>query len=327
MYLVLRMMKPYNTVLPTSRVYGNVEIRKATSLFIEEKMKLEKSIKSFNEHPLSITTQLMAIIVEASTVNEADEKAEKEFIKILDLYVGLKYNLSTNELSEVGIIKNIDTMHIYSRVNDIRTYPTFELKWNIIEGIDEVQNFLYRGVGNKLKEDYIRFLHWLRLANEEKNLHLKCLKYWIGFEGIIKINETDQMTSHLSALSGFLEGFIGREINQETRIIVISKNNYRELRKKVNDSLERMRKLRNDTVHHSLETFEVKAEYTELIQLFRFISKNIKFYMEEALYLNLSSKEEFWCFFPELYSDFIKTSFFKLPFEDKMYDEIFIKFE
>lgn len=327
MYLVLRMMKPYNTVLPVSRVYGNVEIRKATSLFIEEKIKLENSVKSFNEHPLSIATQLMATIVEASTVNEADEKAEKEFIKILDLYSGLKYSLSINELSEVGIIKNIDTKYIYSRLNDSRRYSSFETRWNTIQGMDEVQNYLYRGVGNQLKEDYIRFLHWLRLANEEKNLHLKCLKYWISFEGIIKINETDQMISHLSALSGFLEGFIGREINQETRIIVKSKNNYRELRKKVTDSLEKMRTLRNDTVHHSLETFEVKAEYTELTQLFRLISRNIKFYIEEALYLNLSSKEEFWYFFPELYSDFVKNSSFKLPFESEMYNETFIKFE
>ncbi|WP_028857439.1 hypothetical protein [Psychrilyobacter atlanticus] len=321
MFLVTRLVAHNTILLPHPRIYGNVEIKKIKTLFKKEKELFEESAKSFEETIPKVVSQIISIFIEASTPKDADEKAEKEFLKVLDLYDGLKYGIMSNSsLKEAGIIRNFETNKLYSRKRNGTGYQTaFEMGRNFINPIDNAQIYIHYATENELKKDYFKFLHWMRLIKEEKNYHMKFLKYWFAFEGIVKIKGDDLITSKLAGIAGFSEGFLGQHLNKETIKIVVSRNDYRKNRKKTKEILEQFKTLRDKTVHESIETFQIREYYKEPLGLLQHISNNIKRYIEQALAQDVSSKKEFWEYFPILYTEFINTDNFRLPFENNFY--------
>lgn len=295
-YTVLRLVQNMS-ILNTPKIYNNIQILKTTSLLKKEYDALSKSSVSFSEDLSLLSSQFLCTIINANSLDEADSIAEQRFTNLVDCIDALSLCIGPSQLKNTGIItyNNI----IYYRTNTSVNYP-MTISDNSNQPLDFIHSFICKPT--PLFNTFIRFCHWQRILKLESNLHMQILMYWFSLEGAIKINENDIIIGKLLNIAGFISGSLGKHIDKEFIQVEFSKPNYREARDKLNSILDNIRLLRNDTVHTGLETSSITLnQQLEYLEVLTYISENLRKYFYAAIQKGITTKEEFWNDFPELF--------------------------
>ncbi|WP_291943404.1 hypothetical protein [Cetobacterium sp.] len=310
-YLVIRVLGEDSIYLQRPKIYNNIEVGNFDRLRANEKEILYKSLESFNEYLKEneikdITRQIVTIIVKAENIKEADEISEKLILELLDLIDFVSIGLGNTTIMKAGYIKDLEEDQYYYRSDLSLKYPLSMLATNneMVWNVDSIHINLIINENNEFFKEIQKWSHWRRILKSENNPHIKLLMYWFALEGIIKVNEEDQIISKIMRIIGFVQGTLGRDINRELAKSITNQENYKEKRTKINNMLEKIRIKRNDTVHQSMQTYlNITSELQKELSLLEFINETLNAFLHKALEKNVSSKKEFWDEFPKIFEE------------------------
>jgi hypothetical protein len=262
-YLILKILDTQSIYLPSTLIYGTVELRSCKADLDYETAVLKESA---NSHYLDFDKYAVyariVTIVDCENPKDAIDIADNKFSEVLDLK-SVEFPISHLKTSNIGYIKNLnsgDTQPI--------TRQEFEATMSFVAHRDSIQCF---GLSNyilskntELSCRYLRSLHWARNAKHEKNKQLKIIFYWFAIEALLKESENDKISVILRWCLGFPNG---KKRNEVSNLILNSLNNhprYEYWSKEIVTIVEKIRIFRNDSVHSGFRSVEFTKYELEL---------------------------------------------------------------
>ncbi|MCS3467369.1 hypothetical protein M2401_001090 [Pseudomonas sp. JUb42] len=248
-FLVLKILDSTSINLPSTQVYGSVEMRSATSDNPAEIEILKQSALlaqvDFNRYAFSAR---IATIVECNTASEAISESDDRFSLILDLKFS-EFAISSMQTSAIGYVKNVDTGDIEPFVDpENQTSMMFVVAQGNTQTYDIVNYLLEQN--NDLSNRFIKYLHWMRNSRHENNKQLKILFHCFALEALVNETESDKITSMARWFLGFPNGIRKPTISKAMISNLSNHPSYNYWEKEITSSLEKIRIMRNDSVHH-----------------------------------------------------------------------------
>ncbi len=246
-FYVAKLLDDQGVYHPDAFVLGDVELRPPSSDFEDE---LETIKKSIQKNEIKINPKIncrIGTIVHAATLKDAELLADEKFVGALDI-ISFELPISRISLSKCGYIKNLESGEL-TPIEDVSFSPSMafvrpQSKFQIMEFTQWVamQN-------SELGLRYRRSLHWSRNGKWEKNLQIRILFNWFAVEALLKESENDNVGPLIRWFLGYPNGVSAANVSSELIDKLKSNPSYKNWKNKITNSIENIRKFRNDSVH------------------------------------------------------------------------------
>lgn len=302
-FLVLKILDNRSISLPSTQLYGQVELRshKSDSECEIEALKKSASDNRSDFDKYSICARI-ATIVDADDMINAIEFADNVFSEILDLK-SVEFAISTLKVSGIGLVKNLES----GRIDPIKKHGfepsiSFVVHQGDVQRMDAV-NFIL-SLNTELSNRYRRSLHWVRNSKHEKNRQLKTLFYWFAIEALIKESETDNIGGSVRWFLGFPNGKYRSYVSESLREKLSNHPNYEYWNKQIINIVDKIRIFRNDSVHSGFRSLDfTKYELDLYSQVMVFSVSRCQAAVQTALINGISSVAEFKEYIPVIFEE------------------------
>ncbi|WP_124478509.1 MULTISPECIES: hypothetical protein [Burkholderia] len=257
-FYVLKILAGGGAVFPVTEVYGDVEIRPASTDDETEAAAISDSaFEKFPKDEQQIAARI-ATIVRATSIEEAIRLADEKFVPILDL-LSAKFALSDFSLTQVGHVKNLDDGSICPiKSNFLGPSLTFIVPRGVVNKSD-FEHWIIRQKTD-LAERYKRSLHWARNAKWEKSTQMAILYRWFSVEALFKESENDNISSLLLLYLGFPGGTYSKDISRDLLSQLSKNESWVKWKKLLQGIVEKIRIFRNDSVHSGFRSVDYTAD-------------------------------------------------------------------
>jgi hypothetical protein len=301
-YFCIRLLSEASSYLPTTKSYGEVDIRPGNNELDCEIRAINESLKA---HKISMNIKAclrLATFVEAVNEEEAIGISEQIFEETLDCFDVLSYGLSKNKLMNIGYVINLSS----SQISPLKP------KNNILSGFSgiivrekypqiDIGQYLLNNRGTDISKSLIRAGYWDRMSKNEVNKQLKFLFKWFAIESLCRINQDEDIMAKLLISLGFISKKYGLIINKLTIQKLLKHPRYKTWRKWIQKYLEKMRKYRNNSVHNAFRLHELtKKDIAIYNTISTWIYGRLRNYISEAINNRIDNLNEFWEYMPVL---------------------------
>lgn len=303
-YLVVKILDYQSVALPSTLVYGCVELRSYKSDSEKETEILKKSA-SLNKFYFDkyVHCARISTVVHAENINAASDTADNLFSDILDLK-SIEFAISNFKTSDIGFVKNLhsgDTHPITAQ--ELPASMMFMMHQGDIQQFDTVNHII--SLKNDLSIRYQRSLHWVRKSKHEHNKQLKALFYWFAIEALVKESETDHVGPVIRWFLGFPNGVGRRNISTQKLNRLASHPKYEYWDKELIKIIDEIRIFRNHSVHSGFRFVDFSKNELEIYnQVMIFSASRCQAAVQHALLNGISTvsdfKEYIWVIFEEI---------------------------
>lgn len=292
-FLVLKILDAQSVSLPSTLVYGSVELRsyKADSEFEIDVLKQSASDSRADFDKYSYCARIATIVESDSTV-EAINSADNQFSEILDLK-SVEFAILNFKTSDIGYVKNLETGTVHPIVkSEYEPSISFVVHQGDIQRIDVVNYIL--SLNNDLGDRYQRSLHWVRNSKHESNKQLKTLFYWFAIEALVKESETDNVGGIVRWFLGFPNGRCRNDVSPSLLESLNNHPRYDYWNKELVTIVDKIRIFRNDSVHSGFRSVDFSISELELYsQVMVFSASRCQAAVQSALINGISTVTEF----------------------------------
>lgn len=302
-FLVLKILDSKSISLPSTQVYGVVELRSYKSDSECEVDALKKSaIDNRADFGKYAFCARIATIVDAGSIHDAIEFSENTFSEVLDLK-SVEFAISNFKTSDIGFVKDLESGEIHPiKKDEYEPSISFMVQQGDTQRIDFVNYIL--SLKNELSERYQRSLHWLRNSKHEKNIQLKTLFYWFAIEALIKESETENIEGIVRWFLGFPNGKYRNDVSTSLLAGLGSHPNYDYWNKKIIDVVDKIRVFRNDSVHSGFRSVDFTKKELELYsQVMVYSASRCQSAVQTALINRISTVSEFKEYIPVIFEE------------------------
>ncbi|HEY9017586.1 hypothetical protein [Thiomicrospira sp.] len=258
-YLVAMLLDDGGAIYSETIVYGDVEVRPASSDIAGESDLIKKSAE---KNQLVLSTKFnsrVCCIVNTVGIDEAVELAIVKFEKVLDL-LSSNFVISKVTLANCGFIKNLNTGVYTYLESEKEPFSNMFVTPQVTDPVTLQNNYLMQQ-DNELSKSYFNSLHWGRNASKENNLQLKILFKWFALEALFKKNDNDNVADTMRWFLGFPNGNQA-QIVKSTALVLQQDSRYRKWRGWISEALKDIREFRNNSTHSGFRYFDY--EYSML---------------------------------------------------------------
>ncbi|WP_331345015.1 hypothetical protein [Cellvibrio sp. UBA7661] len=302
-FLVLKILDNNSISLPSTQIYGTVELRSHTSDSEYEIDALKKSAldnrADFDKYSFCAR---IATIVDTASIHEAIELSENAFSAVLDLK-SVEFAISNFKTSDIGFTKNLESGKIHP-INKIGYEPSmsFMVQQGEIQRRDFVNYIL--SLKNELSERYQRSLHWVRNSKHEKNIQLKTLFYWFAIEALLKESENDNIEGIVRWFLGFPNGKHYNDISKLLIAKLAAHPKYAYWNSEIIDVIDKIRVFRNESVHSGFRSVDFSKKELELYsQVMIYSASRCQTAVQTALLNRISTVSEFKEYIPVIFEE------------------------
>ncbi|MEN4750469.1 hypothetical protein ABEH28_11940 [Pseudomonas sp. Ps21-P2] len=265
-FLVVMLLDSRSFTVPSTMVYGSVELRSYSTDTPVEKEYLEASASEagldFAKYQVCAR---IATVVRSNNAHQAEHEAIAKFLEVLD-FKSRDYAVSAIELSRIGLIKNLDSGEFFSLRREFQPSISFTMHRHSVQPYDQT-NYLLE-VDSKLIDRYRRSIHWARNAKNETNTQVKILFSWFALEALFKENNNDNSVESLMRLFiGFPNGKQIKLMSPSVKIALERHSRYKYWEKRLKDIVIKIRDFRNDSVHSGFTHMDFDRRDLELYDM------------------------------------------------------------
>ncbi len=302
-FLVLKILDSQSISLPSTQVYGQVELRSSKSDFEYEIEVLRKSA-SDNRLDFGMYSYCarIATIVDADEMNEAIDSADNIFSEILDLK-SVEFAISNLRTSDIGLVKNLESGSISPIIkNEYVPSISFVVHQGDIQRMD-VTNLIL-SLNTELSDRYQRSLHWIRNSKHEKNSQLKTLFYWFALEALLKESESDNIGGTVRWFLGFPNGRNRNDVSGYLLEKLSNHPKYAYWNKELTYIIDKIRVFRNNSVHSGFRSVDFTKKDLELYsQVMVFGTSRCQTAVQTALVNGINTVSEFKEYIPIIFEE------------------------
>ena len=257
--MVVKILDSRSVVFPSTRVYGDVELRPYKSDTSYESELLESSANQnrvdYNKYKFC---SRVCTIVFAGSVEAALDIAEDKFTTVLDL-LSVNYALSLLDFSPVGYAKDLHSGEYTKLItNQSSLTQTYLVDAFCGQGFDDV-NFIL-SLDNDLADRYLKSLHWSRNAKRESNQQLRILFSWFSLEALLKEDERDNISGIAKWFLGFPNSSGRNAIDPKILQALNKDERYRSWNDVIAKKIDEIRIFRNDSVHSGFRSCDFSTQ-------------------------------------------------------------------
>ena len=306
-YLVVKILDTNSFTLPNTLIYGDVELRSASTDSDTELTILKESAE---DHKLDFSrytyTARISTIVHSDTPREAQEQATDRFSTILDLIM-TKFPTSKVELSEIGFIKNLESGEtIPIKKWEFTPSLLFVVNQGNIQQFDPI-NFIF-SQKTELSERFLKSLYWARHSRHENNRQLKVLFSWFSLEALLKENIDDYIGATVCFCLGFPGKRRAQNIDQEFMRRIESHPKYFFWLNKLTIEVNNIRDFRNDSVHDGFRIVDCSKDTLALYeQIMMYGTSRCQQAVQHALLNGIHTVVEFKDYLPFIFEEFVRV--------------------
>lgn len=307
-YLVVKILDTNSFTLPNTLIYGDVELRSASTDSEAELTILKESAEDYKLNFAKYTyTARISTIVHSDTTKEAQEQATDRFTTILDLIM-TKFPTSKVELSEIGFIKNLESGVIVPiKKWGFTPSLSFVVNHGDIQQIDPINFILAQKT--ELSERFLKSLYWTRHSRHENNKQLKVLFSWFALEALLKENEDDYIGSTVCFCLGFPGKRKAQNINQKLMNEIEAHPKYLFWLNKLTTELNNIRNFRNDSVHDGFRIVDcAKATLALYEQIMMYGTSRCQRAIQHALLNQITTVVEFKEYLPLIFESVMNVN-------------------
>ncbi len=295
MFSCTKLLRDDTLYFPSAKAYGNVEIRPSRLDLPGERLALERSAEAHQislnlDHLLRITT-----FVDAERQSEMVNQADLKFEETLDCLSLEPIFVVPPVLSDVGFTMSLGTGRI-DIIPPAGAHPqgmTAQIMSEPFLQVDMPQMIL-AGARHEASERLLRAAHWYRLSRNEPNRLLRVLFRWFALETLCKVENGNDVIPRIMLCMGFFMGKSGQQYL--SRAVSLEKlGGYKMYKKRVNNDLDAVKRLRNSAVHEGARTHEVAPVELKRYEHLTFLAFNaVKGRFTGALYRGATRPVEVW---------------------------------
>lgn len=238
---------------------GRAALRNSTIDTPQERAALKKSCQENND-PVDLEKSMrLSIIVTADSIEDAFSFARQSFSETLDIwsafgsFIGQSVRLTNCAFS------------IDMSTNEIHPYIIFRIPMNCVvchAGLFQPVTFpqMISVYDDDFTKRIRRFCHWLRKAYTEEDRQLKILFWWFSLEAILKECESDNIAPNIAMLIGFCAT---KKAPNDWALLRENKN-YGEFHRFFVETIDKIRKFRNDSVHSGFVPWDISDDDIKL---------------------------------------------------------------
>jgi hypothetical protein len=290
--------------------YGNVDLRGIKSLLSKEEELFKKSSELLKE--VDQLGSLIVTVVEDKGPRGAFAQANMLFEEVLDIFATNNFGYIKLGLLKSGFIRSFDFS--YQKPIEDSDYEVDKIDYESVGTIYHLKPEEYSPISEaqliiSLKDDielaklYIRSSYWSRQAKSELNYHFRLLYYWFAIESLTKVETEEDITPKIMLPIGFISkkySNVSRSLSTQLQ----GHSDYTLLKKLVSQTIEKIRKIRNNTVHNGFRIYETdEIEFNKLNKFLKFVIPRIRYYIGQAVYENKRNLKEAWDMIPLLIRD------------------------
>jgi len=303
-YLVVKVLESQSISLPSTFIYGDVEMRSAQSDTSEELEIMKASAQNLNldfskyGHCARVST-----IVKGTTLEQAIALAEDRFAEILDLK-SIEATMSDFSVSKIGFIKDLLKGSLHEiNVKQVMPCMAFYVHQGDVQRKDMTNYIL--ALDNELSRRYLRSMHWLRNSRRENNSQIKILFNWFAVEALLKESESDNVGPYIRWFLGFPNGKASRLVSDTTVKKLESHPRYIFWKSKIIDIIEKVRIFRNESIHHGFRSIDFSKKELELLnQVMTYGVTRCQGAVQSALNNRIVSVSEFKEYIPYIFEQY-----------------------
>ena len=292
-FLVVKILDTQSVSLPSTFVYGSVELRshKADSEHEIDVLKESASNNRVDFDKYSYCARI-ATIVNCDSVLEAIDLSDNIFSEVLDLK-SVEFAISNFKTSDVGFVKNLETGSIQPiNRREYKPSMSFVVHRGDIQSFDVVNYIL--SLNSDLSNRYLRSLHWSRNSKHESNSQLKILFYWFAIEALLKESERDNISGVVRWFLGFPNGKHINDVSTSFLENLSDHSKYEYWNKELITIVDKIRIFRNDSVHSGFRSVDFTKYDLELYsQVMVFSTSRCQAAVQDALINRISTVSEF----------------------------------
>lgn len=293
-FLVLKILDSQSVCLPSSSVYGVVELRSSEADFECEIDVLKESASNNRaDYGKFACCARIATIVDCGSEDEAIDTADNLFSEVLDLK-SVEFPLSNVKTSDIGFVKNLESGNILPITTkmEYERSMTFVMYQGGVQRKDVVNYIL--SLDNDLSERYKRSLHWVRNSKHESNSQLKILFYWFAIEALFKESKKDRIGDLVRWFLGFPNGNHRDLISDSLLERLGGHPSYGTWNSKVCKIVDEIRRFRNCSVHSGFRSFDfTKIEIQLYSEVMVLSASRCQAAVQQALINGISTASEF----------------------------------
>ena len=292
-FLILKILDTQSVSLPSTFVYGSVELRSYNAdSECEIDVLKESAISSRIDFDKYSHCARIATIVDSESINEAIDNADNLFSEILDLK-SVEFAISNLKTSDIGFVKNLEDGNIQPITKrEYQPSICFVVHQGDIQRMDVVNYIL--SLNNDLSNRYQRSLHWTRNSKHESNKQLKVLFYWFGIEALIKEFETDNVGGIVRWFLGFPNGKHRNNVSPSLLERLSDYPKYEYWDKELIRIIDKIRDFRNKSVHSGFRSVDLSKHELELYSRIMVLSASrCQVAVQLALINGISTVSEF----------------------------------
>ncbi|MCG6146572.1 hypothetical protein [Leptospira bandrabouensis] len=286
----------------TPKFYAEGEISKFTTLFPEEKIKILESAKSFQINFIEELGQVISVIVKGTNYTQALRESETKFDESLDILSKDFYSYIKCEISEAGIIKNLESLEIHTIKREDYNFnqsreaigSVFETKANEFEK-PNIYQLIYEFKHRNIVKAFLRSIHYYRLAKKESNIIYKFLSYWMSFEAISRTTKEDNIKQKLLFSLNIFTGKKYKNLNQTILKKMSVHPDFKLISKIVKKSIPTLISTRNSIVHNGFNANDINnQEIRKYCILLHFGISRLQNLCKESIIDNDINLSNFW---------------------------------
>ncbi|MBO1539608.1 HEPN domain-containing protein [Pseudomonas sp. OA65] len=263
-FLVIKVLDNRSISLPSTLIYGDVELRSysADTHAETEAFEVSASESGLDYGKFKISARI-ATIVNCETQIEAVHIADIRFLKVLDLK-SVEFAVSAIKTSKIGLIKILSSGEIIPiKKSGFQHSITFVVGQGDTQRFD-ITNYLL-SLENELGDRYMRSLHWARNSKHEANPQLKIIFLWFSLEALLKADENDNcVESYIRLFLGFPNGQQLGVLSSPVRNALENHARYKYWQKELIETVKDIRDFRNNSVHSGFRSVDFTKEKLEL---------------------------------------------------------------
>lgn len=308
-YLVINICSDKSIYKPNGYYFSGVELRTGIKDSQAELQSIEESMGLFNETVNLDIAPRLATICNAKDSEFAYIFAIEKFEQTLDILNISMNHISKYSLENFGCIRNMETNMVEPitpkmqsklfqiPINPVPGYITRDYPYSCLDKAEILLNQFSNS--NELYQRLERAAYWLRKARNEKNIQLRILFRWFSMEAAWKIDDSDNIIPKIMISLGFPIGQNSRILqNLDPKIYtdLTSHSDYKIWKKRVETRLDKIRILRNDSVHSGFRPWDIprnqllKLDHLSVLGSSRLINLMVKALMDD--YTNLQDAND-----------------------------------
>jgi hypothetical protein len=292
-FLVLKILDSQSVSLPSTLIYGSVELR---SYNADSECEIDVLKESANNNRADFEKYSycarIATIVDSVSLDDAIDLSDNLFSEILDLK-SVEFAISNFKTSDIGFVKNLETGSIHPITKrEYEPSMSFMVHQGDVQRIDVVNYIL--SLDSDLSDRYQRSLHWVRNSKHESNKQLKTLFYWFAIEALVKESETDNVGGIVRWFLGFPNGRCRNDVSPLLINNLSDHPSYDYWNKELVKVVDNIRVFRNNSVHSGFRSVDFTKNELELYsQVMVLSASRCQAAVQQALINGVSTVPEF----------------------------------